>query len=188
VAEVAHSKIPVYHGSPQEIAGIVTLKDVVREAARGPAPPLAAVMRPAPFVPETARISMVLREFQRTRQGLAIVVDEYGGVVGLVTLEDVVERIVGDIGDEGEVAPPLVTAMSHGGFLVDGTARVAAVERALGVELPESRDYATIAGFILTTLGSVPAPGTSVVAAGHRWTVVEMDGPRIRRIAVEAAT
>jgi CBS domain containing-hemolysin-like protein len=137
-------------------------------------------------VPETARISVLLREFQRAREGLAMVVDEYGAVVGLVTIEDVVEEIVGEIRDDGDASPP-ITRLPDGTFLVDGAARVEDVERVLGVELPESRDYATVAGFIFATLTSVPSPGTSVAAAGRRWTVVDMEGPRIRRIAVRPA-
>ena len=187
VAEVGHSWIPVYRSSPERIVGIVTLKDVVRAVARGESPTPGALLRPPLFVPETARISVLLREFQRTREALAIVVDEYGSVVGLVTVEDVVEEIVGDIRDEAESLAAPVTRLPDGTVLVEGTARVGDVERALGVELGDSRDYATIAGFILSTLGSVPTPGTFIVAAGHRWTVVEMDGPRIRRVSVQAA-
>jgi putative hemolysin len=186
-AEVGHSRMPVYHGSPEQVAGIVTLKDVIRAVARGESPAFAALLRPAVFVPETARISGLLREFQRTREGLAVVVDEYGSVAGLVTVEDVVEEIVGDIGDEGEPVPALITRLPDGRYVMDGAAPVDEVERALGVTLPPSRDYTTAAGFVLATLGSVPTPGTSLVAAGHRWTVVEMDGPRIRRVSVQAA-
>jgi len=186
-AEVGHSRMPVYRGSPTEIVGIITLKDVLRTVARGEPPTLAALLRPPLFVPEMARISALLRQLQRTRQGLAMVVDEYGSLAGLVTVEDVVEEIVGDIHDEGEAVRAPVTALPDGTYLVDGEARADEVERMLGISLPESREYATIAGFILATLGSVPAPGTSFVSAGHRWTVVEMDGPRIRRLSVQPA-
>ena len=185
VAEVAHSRIPVHHGSPEQVVGVVTLKDVVRRVARRESPELAAIMRPPLFMPETARISVLLREFHRARQGLAMVVDEYGSVVGLVTVEDVVEEILGDIRDETEDVAPPITRLPDGTVLVDGAARVDDVEHALDIALPESRDDATIAGFILATLGSVPTPGMSLTAAGYRWTVVEMDGPRIRRIAVQ---
>jgi putative hemolysin len=186
VADLGHSRIPVYQGSPDEVAGVVSLKDVLRAATRGRPPVLATLLRPPVFVPETAPISVLLREFQRTREALALVVDEYGRVVGLVTIEDVMEEIVGDIHEEGESQPSRITRMPDGSFLVEGMARVDEVEHAMGVELPESRDYATIAGFILATLESVPTPGTSVMAAGLRWTVVEMEGHRINRISVQA--
>ena len=187
VTAAGHSRIPVYRSSPEQIAGVVTLKDVLRAVARGTAPTLAALLRQPLFVPETARISVVLREFQRTGHALGIVVDEYGGVVGLVTVEDIVEEIVGDIRDETEVVTSPVTRLPDGGFLVDGSARVDDLERAVGLRVPESRDYATVAGFVLASLRSVPTPGTSFVVAGHRWTVVEMEGPRIRRVSVQAA-
>jgi putative hemolysin len=182
-----HSRMPVYRGSPEHPVGVVTLKDLVRVVAEGGTLDLPALLRPPLFVPETARISVLLREFQRTRQGLALVVDEYGAVVGLVTVEDVVEEIVGEIRDEDETAPSLITRLPDGSFIVDGMAPVDEVERVLGVSLPEPRDYTTVAGFILTTLNTVPARGTSFTADGRRWTVLEMDGPRIRRVQVRPA-
>jgi putative hemolysin len=187
VAAIGHSRIPVYRDAAEQVVGVMTLKDAMRAIARGESPAAAALMRPPLFVPESARISVLLREFQRAREALAIVVDEYGVIVGLVTVEDVVEEIVGDIREEGEASGVTVTRSSDGSLLVDGSARIEDVTRALGVRLPESRDYTTIAGFLLTTLGSVPRPGTSVVAAGRRWTVVEMEGARIGRISVRPA-
>ena len=184
VAQIGHSRIPIYRGSPEQVMGVVTLKDVFRAGAGGARPTLAALMRSPVFVPETARISVVLREFQRTHERLALVVDEYGGVVGLVTVENIVEEIVGDIRDESEAVAPPIARRPDGTVVVDGAARVDDVAIALGVDLPESRDYATIAGFVLATLATLPAPGTTFVASGCRWTVVEMDGPRIRRISV----
>jgi putative hemolysin len=136
------------------------------------------------FVPETVRISHLLRQFQQTRQGLAMVVDEYGGVVGLVTVEDVVEEIVGEIRDEEEHPAELITRLPDGSVVLDGMTSIGEVERHLGVTLPESRDYITVAGLVLATLNAVPTRGTSVVVAGRRWTVMEMDGPRIRRVSV----
>ena len=187
VAHIGHSRIPIYRGSPEQVIGVVTLKDVFRASAGGARPMLAALMRPPLFVPETARISVVLREFQRTHERLALVVDEYGGVVGIVTVENIVEEIVGDIRDESEAVTPPIARLPDGTVVVDGAARVDDVATALGVDLPESRDYATIAGFILATLATLPTSGTTFVAAGQRWTVVEMDGPRIRRVSIRPA-
>lgn len=113
-----------------------------------------------------------------------MVVDEYGGVVGLVTVEDVVEEIVGEIRDETERPPEFITRLPDGSLVVDGMAPVEELERRLGVALPESRDYTTVAGLLLATLNTVPARGTSVVLAGRRWAVMEMEGPRIRRISI----
>ena len=186
-AEIGHTAFPVYDGSPDQTVGVVTLKDLVRAVARHEPPALPALMRPPLFVPETARISALLRELQRTRYELAVVVDEYGSIVGLVTIEDVVEEIVGEIGPGGETPPSLITRLPDGSLLIDGIAPVDDVERALGIELPTPRDYSTVAGFLLATLGSVPARGTSVVTAARRWTVVDMEGPRIRRVRVQSA-
>jgi CBS domain containing-hemolysin-like protein len=179
--------MPVYRGAPEHPVGVVTLKDLMRVVAGGGSLDLRALLRPSLFVPEAARISALLREFQRTRQGLAFVVDEYGTVVGLVTVEDVVEEIVGEIRDEDETVPSLIARWPDGSFIVDGMAPVDEVERVLGVSLPETRDYTTVAGFILTTLNTVPVRGTSFTVAGRRWTVLEMDGPRIRRVQVRPA-
>jgi putative hemolysin len=185
--ETGHARMPVYDGAVDRMVGVVTLKDLARVVARGEVPVLPAVMRPPVFVPESARISALLRELQRTHQGLVIVVDEFGSVTGLVTVEDIVEEIVGDIRDEGEPVPSFVHRLPDGSLIVDGMAPVAEVEHALGVAFAEGGGYTTVAGFILATLNTVPSPGTSLVVAGRRWTVIEMDGPRIRRVKVEAA-
>jgi putative hemolysin len=184
-ADVAHTAFPVYDGTPDHAVGVMTLKSVLRAVASGEPLVVSALMRPPLFVPETARISTLLREMQRARHELAMVVDEYGAVVGLVTIEDVVEEIVGEIRAEGDTAPSFVRRLPDGSVLIDGMAPIDEVERALGVPLPERRDYATVAGFLLETAGSVPVQGSSIVAAGRRWTVVDMEGPRIRSVKVQ---
>jgi CBS domain containing-hemolysin-like protein len=116
-----------------------------------------------------------------------MVVDEYGSVVGLVTMEDVIEEIVGEIGADREPPRSFITPLPDGSVLVDGMTRIEAVESALRLRLAAPAEYTTIAGFVLATLGSVPVRGTSIVAAGRRWTVVDMDGPRIGRVKVSPA-
>jgi putative hemolysin len=181
-AELEHTYLPVYDGSPEQTTGVVTIKDLLRAFTRGEPLDLRRLSRPPLYVPDTARISGLLRELQRTRQGLAIVVNEHGTVVGLVTLEDVLEEIVGELGDDGGSESAMVTRLPDGSYLLDGMTPIDEVERQLGVTLRETRDYATVAGFLLATLNSVPVRGTTVTAAGYRWTVVEMEGPRIRRV------
>jgi len=185
--ETGHSRIPVYEGSIESLLGIVTLRDLLAAVASGATLRLPSLMRPALFVPETVRISRLLRQLQQDRQGLAVVVDEYGGVVGLVTVEDVVEEIVGEIRDDGEQVSELITRLPDGSVLLDGMTPIDQIERHLGIALPGSRDYTTVAGLLLATLNTIPARGTSVVLAGRRWTVVEMEGPRIRRVSVHPA-
>ena len=186
-AELGHTYLPVYDGSPEQTIGVVTIEDLLRASTRGESLDLRRLARPPLYVPDTARISGLLRELQRTRQGLAIVVNEHGTVVGLVTLEDVLEEIVGEIGNDADSESALITRLPDGSFLMDGMTPVDEAQRQLGVTLRESRDYATVAGFLLATLNSVPVRGTTVTAAGYRWTVVEMEGPRSRRVRVQRA-
>jgi putative hemolysin len=183
--ELGRSRIPVYEGSLETIIGIATLKDLLGAVARAETLRLSSLLRPPVFVPETVRISQLRRQIQQTQQGIAMVVDEYGNIVGLVTVEDVVEEIVGEIHDEAERPAQFITKLADGSVGLDGLTPIDAVERHLGITLPEPHDYATVAGLILETLNSVPTRGTSVVVAGRRWTVLEMDGPRIRRVSVQ---
>ena len=186
-ADSGHSYLPVYQGSPEVPLGIVTVQDLLRVVSRGETPVLHSLLRPVLFVPENARVSHLLRQLQQNRDEFALVVDEYGGVIGLVTVEDVVEEIVGDARDDGPGSASAVTRLPDGSRLVDGTTRVEDIERDLGITLPESREYATVAGLLLATLNAIPVRGTSVVIAGLRWTVVDMEGPRIRRVTVRPA-
>jgi putative hemolysin len=174
VAEIGKSRIPVYRSSLEHPVGIVTIKDLFRAVAADRPIVLAELARPPLFIPETARISALLREFQRSRQSSALVVDE-----------DVIEEIVGEIRSEDEATPAYVSRLPDGSFMVDGAAPLDAIRDALGVALPESPDYTTLAGFMLHALQTVPRPGASDVAGSYRWTVVEMAGPRIRKVRVE---
>jgi putative hemolysin len=185
IAEIAHSRIPVYRDSIENVLGVVTVRDVFRVVARGEPVVLPALLRPPQFIPEGGRISNALREFQRSRQYLAFVVDEYGGLVGLVTLEDVLEEIVGEIREEGETVPSFVTRLANGSFIVDGTAPIREVRQRLGIRLPNSPDYTTAAGFVMHVLGEVPQAGASMAHSGHRWTVLGVEGTRVTRIKVE---
>jgi len=184
-AKIGHSRILVYRESVERTVGVVTIKDLFRLAAEGKPVVLSEIMHPPVFVPESARISTVLRDFQRHRQYFALVVDEYGGVVGLVTIEDVLEEIVGEIREEGEPTPSYVTRLADDSYVVDATAPVRDVREVLGLPIPDSPDYTTIAGFVMHVLQKVPTPGASVSLGGHVWTVVDMDGPRITKVKVQ---
>jgi putative hemolysin len=184
-ADIRYSRIVVYRRSVEHPVGIVAVRALFRLVARGETPVLAHVMRPPFFVPETARVSRLLRDFQRRRQYLALVVDEYGGVVGLVTLEDLLEEIVGEIREPGENVPAYVTRLSDRAYVVDGSAPVRELREALDVPVPDSLDYTTAAGFLITALGSLPTPGVALSRDGWRWTVVDMDGPRVTKVKLE---
>jgi putative hemolysin len=184
--DIGHTRIPVYRGTIANVVGVVVIKDLLRACAQHHRAALAELVRPPVFVPEFSPISAVLREFQRKRQQLAMVVDEYGAVVGLVTVEDILEEIVGDISDEREGdTTALVRRLPDGSAIVEGLAPVAEVRKALGIDLPESPHYNTVAGFVISSLDAIPSPGAKLKSAGHRWTVLEMDGPRITRVRVE---
>jgi putative hemolysin len=185
-AELGHTRLPVCRGTLEETLGVVVIKDLFRCAAEGATPVLERLLHAPIFVPESTQVSDVLRTFQRSRLHLALVVDEYGQVVGLVTTEDLLEEIVGEIHDEGD-SPRLesVTRLPDGSYIIDGTATIRDLREQVGLPLDDSPDYQTIAGFILRRLGVVPRPGATLHAAGHRWTVVDMEGPRIMKVKAE---
>lgn len=183
-AGIGHSRIPVYRDDVAHPLGILLMRDVLAASAAGVVPPIGELLRPPLFVPETTKISAALRELQRQRQDLAFVVNEYGSVEGLVTTRDIVEEIVGDIRDEADPRTPQVVRLPDGAFLVDGLAPIDEV-RAAGVPVEDSPDYTTAGGFVITALGAIPSPGAVVERGGYRWRVLEMDGPRVRRIRIE---
>ena len=164
VVRDGHSRYPVYRESLDQVIGILHTKDLLARAkAEGANVSLAPLLRPVIFVPTTKPVSALLREFQQERAHMAIVVDEYGGVAGLVTLEDVLEEIVGEIEDEYDRRRQrtLIRRLSPTEALVDGDAEVKRVNRTLGLSLPEE-EAVTIAGVILEKLGDIPEPGTKL--------------------------
>jgi putative hemolysin len=185
-AELGHTRLPVHRGSLEQTVGVVVIKDLLRCAAEGTTPVLEQLLHAPIFVPEVTQVSDVLRMFQRRRLHLALVVDEYGQVVGLVTTEDLLEEIVGEIRDEGD-SPRLesVTRLPDGSYIIDGTATIRDLREQVGLPLDDSPDYQTVAGFILHRLGVVPRSGATLHAAGHRWTVLDMEGPRIMKVKAE---
>jgi putative hemolysin len=185
----ARTRFPVVRGSLDDTVGVVVIKDLLRCAAEGKPPRLAELLHPPLFVPESARTSDVLRLFQQQHKNLAIVVDEYGRAVGLVTSEDLLEEIVGELHEEREPRGlPYLSRLPGGAYLIDGTASIHDLRLQAGLPLPESPEYQTIAGFLLHTLDTVPQPDASVTAHGYVWTVVDMDGARIATIRAERRT
>ncbi|MCI0546173.1 MAG: hemolysin family protein [Candidatus Rokubacteria bacterium] len=185
-AQYAQSRYPVYRGSIDETVGVVTIKDILRCVAEGRPPVLDEILHAAIFVPETARTTDLLANFQRHSLNMAMIVDEYGRVVGLVTIEDMLEEIVGEIREERErTGLPGVTRLPDGTLVIDGATTVRDLHDRLGLPIPESADYQTLAGFMLHQLQSIPRPGVSVSAAGHLWTVVDMEGPRIAKVKAQ---
>jgi putative hemolysin len=183
-SESKYSRIPIYTESIDQITGIVHIKDlfdaVLRTDRVVPVPELA---RPPYFVSETKRVSELLREFQSEHLQVAVVVDEYGGTAGIITIEDILEEIVGEISDEHESDEATMVDLGNGEYLVSGLLRVEALEETLDATL-SGDDYETVAGLIFTTLGRVPAVGTIVTKNGFRFEVDRADRRRIYRVKV----
>ncbi len=180
------TKIPLYEGDLDHIVGIVYLKSILPRLAEGQinGTPAREVADEALFVPESLPIRELLRLFREKRQHIAVVVDEYGGTAGLVTLEDVLEELVGEVGDPFDREQPDVVPQPDGSWLIDGMALMDDVNEALGIELHDPH-YDTVAGFVLGRLGRIPKEGDQVVWDGIRLTVERMDGLRIDRLRLE---
>jgi magnesium and cobalt exporter, CNNM family len=178
-----YSRIPVYEDGIDDIVGIVFTKDLMR-AARDDrtGEPIRVLARPAHFVPETKRVAELMREMQREKFHMAIVVDEYGGTAGLVTLEDLIEELVGEIVDEYDVEEPLIEWLPNGDSRVNARMAVDEVNDLLHARLPEDDDWDSIGGLVLNLLGHVPAEGESVEVAGWRLTAERVQGRRIGRV------
>lgn len=190
VVAAGHSRIPVYEGSADQIIGVLYVKDVFRRIARGEQPAaLREHLRPALFVPETKKVDELLREMQTEKTHMAIVVDEYGGTAGLVTIEDLVEEIVGEIRDEYDVEQELMLPISEREALVDGRAPFEDIRETFALdELEPSVDYDTVGGFIVHELGRFPKTGDVVARGGVRFVVETIEGRRIRRVRVVRQT
>jgi CBS domain containing-hemolysin-like protein len=182
-AESMFTRIPVFRDTLDRIEGVVHVKDVLRSVAGGSTPTVGELLRPVLVVPETKPLRELLREFQSARQQLAVVVDEYGGTSGIVTLEDVLEEIVGEISDEHQRETPEVQKESEGVYLLDGAAHVEVLEELFGVEVGEVA-FDSVAGLVLDRLGHLPRIGEHAVWQGLDLEVVELDRRRLRRVRV----
>jgi putative hemolysin len=180
--EEGRSRMPVYDGSLDEIVGYVVAKDLAAMAWERQLLVLHDLVRPVLFVPESARAVHVLRELQRRRTQLAVVVDEHGGVAGLLTLEDLVEELVGEIVGEREQPEALYQPEPGGTALVRGDAPIREVNRALHLELPEGEGYTTIAGLCIALAGSLPERGTRLRAPDGTQVEVLEASPRVVRV------
>lgn len=183
-----HSRFPVYEGAVDNVIGYVTLKDLLGLILGGEPAPLTAVMRKAYFVPETARALDVLRDLQRRRTQLAIVVDEHGVTTGLATVEDLVEELIGDVAHEYEPPVELIKPEGEGKFLVQGIAPVREVNRLLGTALPEGEDWSTLGGLCMALAGAIPQPGATFSTEDKTTLeVVDATPRRVKTVRVRPA-
>jgi len=192
VIEHMRSRVPVYDETrgPEHIIGVIYSKDLARLIFFRTAAPvvelkLAQVMREVMVVPETKSVLDLIREFQQRRRQMAIVVDEYGSTVGLVTAEDAIEQLTGELEDEFDSPALPVLTTTGGALLMDGAVNLRDLETQTQWSLPRDGGVETLAGFVLMRLGHIPKVGESIVYEGRRLTVMEMDNRRIAKIRVE---
>jgi putative hemolysin len=183
--ESGYSRFPVYEGTLDDVQGIVHARDLYEAALRGDVAGIGGLVRPGLVVPETKKASELLAEIRRAGIHMAMVVDEHGSIVGLTTLEDVFEIIVGDIEDEHEAPAGRVRRLGQGLLDVDASLSVRELNAEQDLVLPESDSYVTLAGLILDRLGTIPRGGEQVKAPPYRLTVVGIDGPRVTRARIE---
>ncbi len=186
VLDSPYTRYPVYRESLDEIVGILHVRDLVSALHdRGIAEvELAALLRPAYVVPETKDLAALLAEFRRTNQHMSVVVDEYGATQGIVTLEDLLEEIVGEIEDEFDLPDESVERVDETTIRIDGTFPIDDFNEEFGTTL-EHEDYHTVAGFVFDLIGRAAEPGDEVRSDGLRLTVLEVEGSRIQRLEVE---
>jgi len=183
LAEEGHSRLPVFRESLDQIAGVLHARDLVPLLAHPELIVLRDLLRPAHFVPWSKPVDQLLREMQRRKLHMAFVVDEYGGVMGLCTLEDVLEQIVGDIRDEYEEDEgKAVEAHADGTFTAQGPASIEEFNQATGAGLPEDQGYETVAGFLNSIAGAIPGKGDRFFWRGWVFSVVEADPRKVTRV------
>jgi putative hemolysin len=182
-----HSRTPLYKESVDHIVGILYAKDLLRIiAAGGPRPRLRDIMRPALFVPESQAVDDLLNELQRRRVHMAIVLDEYGGTAGLVTIEDLLEEIVGEIQDEFDEEEPMKVIVREGEAILDGRADIDEMGELIdpALELEDDEEYDTVGGFVYHRIGRVPVVGDTVAVDPFKITVIKVTGRRVGKVRV----
>jgi CBS domain containing-hemolysin-like protein len=191
--EVPHARFPVCDQSLDRITGIVAIKELLTVMAESSGQTLEDVRRrrvsefarPPFVVPDSKSLAELLKEFKRTRQQMAIVIDEYGGTEGIITLEDILEEIVGDYEDEFTRQAKRIKKLVGSQYEIDASMPVTELETLIGFPFPAGDDYVTLAGLFYKVMGSVPKVGDSVQLDGGRLTVLEMDNHRITRLKFE---
>jgi putative hemolysin len=176
-----HSRYPVVRGSQDDVVGFVHVRDLFSPEVSGRSVRIGEIARPVKMMPGTKLVLSALSEMRREGHHLAIVVDEYGGTDGIVTLEDLVEEVIGDIHDEYDLEEEPARALRGGDVEVDALLNLEDFEEKTGLELPDG-PYETLAGFVVNELGRVPVVGDNVETLGHRFVVTEMDGRRVARV------
>ena len=184
IEEEQFSRYPVFGREPNDIRGILYAKDFLTILAKKGQVDIRKITKPPYFIPETMKISLLLREMQKKRIHMALVVNEYGGISGLVSLEDLIEEIVGEIRDEYDIESPVIQ-LSDGTMLIDASINLRDLKEDYHVPLPESPEYETLGGFLMAILQKIPQAGDKVEIEGKRLNIVEMVGQRISKVKLE---
>jgi len=185
VVQSGYSRYPVYTRSIDDTHGILYYKDLLQRLENKEPIVLAEMLHPVHFVPENKKVSQLLKEMQRRRLGMSMVVNEYGNVEGLVTIEDLIEEIVGEIQDEYDIEERPVERLDDGSLLVEGSQSLRELKDAFFFPFEESPEYETLAGFVLHRIQRIPKGGDVIVEGKYRLTVVDMEGKRIARVKIE---
>ncbi len=190
IAAHIYSRYPVAEGSLDRVIGVVHVKDLAGVLMEGRRVDLRACARPVQYIPELTRAPRAIQSFQKSRNQLALVVDEHGGVEGLITLTDLVEAIVGDLPSHGEAPEPIAARGEDGSWVVDGMMPLFAFKERLGIEhlAGEEGGVTTLGGFVMARLGRVPEPADSFEFDGRRYEVIGMDGRRVDKVLIREAT
>jgi putative hemolysin len=185
VVDAGHSRVPVYEGGLDNIVGILYAKDLLGVVQKGAPSSVRDTMRKALFVPETKRLDELLAELKAAKVHIAVVLDEYGGTAGIVSIEDVMEVIVGEIADEYDLSGPTMLKRLDGRTAeVDGRLRIGDLNDALGLRIPQGEDYDTVAGMIFSELGYIPPVGEKLQVHGATFTVTGADERKITKVKV----
>ncbi|MDB4960962.1 MAG: hypothetical protein JWP01_961 [Myxococcales bacterium] len=184
VADKQHSRMPIYKSRVDDIVGIVHVFDLLQAAGKSDGREISALAHPPTYVPETMKASDMLVQLQSEQQHLAIVVDEYGGAVGIVTIEDLLEIIVGDIDDEYDTEPSPIRAEKPGVWQIEARTSVERVNAELELKLPVSDDYETIAGLLIEKLRRIPAPGEVITVGGQQIEIVKATDRAIESVRI----
>ena len=189
IVEVGRTRLPVYEGTLDKIIGVLHVKDLLKELSLSSSEPrtsLRRLLRKPWFVPTTKPLNEMLQEFQQTRNHLAIVVDEYRSVAGVVTIEDVLEEIVGEIEDESDKQPDeQLERVDEATAVALGAIHIDSVNEQMGLDLPEPDDFDTLAGLVISQLGRIPKTGDSVTVDGASLTVLDVTRRRINRVRID---
>ncbi len=184
IEEEQFSRYPIYGKDLQDIRGVLHAKDFLTLLTKTSQVDIRKIMKPPYFVPETMKLSLLLGEMQKRRTHMAFLVDEYGGISGLVTIEDLLEELVGEIRDEYDIESPVVQ-LKDGTFLIDASIALRDLKEDYHISLPDSPEYETLGGFLMTMLQKIPQVGDTVEVEGKRLQIIEMFGQRISKVKAE---